>query len=54
MEKFVIALDEGTTSCRAVLYDKKAHAVASRQQEFTQFFPEPGWVEHDADRKSVV
>ena len=48
MEKFVIALDEGTTSCRAVLYDKKAHAVASRQQEFTQFFPEPGWVEHDA------
>lgn len=48
-EKYVIALDEGTTSCRAVLYDKNAHPVASKQQEFTQIFPEPGWVEHDAE-----
>lgn len=48
-EKYIIALDEGTTSCRAVLYDKNAHPVASRQQEFTQIYPQPGWVEHDAE-----
>jgi len=48
-EKYVIALDEGTTSCRAVLYDKNAHSVGSKQQEFTQIYPKPGWVEHDAD-----
>lgn len=47
--KFVIALDEGTTSCRAVLYDKNAHALDSRQMEFTQIFPKPGWVEHNAE-----
>ncbi len=48
-KKFVIALDEGTTSCRAVLYDKDAHALDSRQMEFTQIFPKPGWVEHNAE-----
>ena len=48
-EKYVIALDEGTTSCRAVLYDKDAHPIGSKQQEFQQFYPKPGWVEHDAD-----
>ena len=47
--KYVIALDEGTTSCRAVLYDKDAHALDSRQMEFTQIFPKPGWVEHNAE-----
>lgn len=48
-EKYVIALDEGTTSCRAVLYDKNAVTVGSKQQEFTQIYPHPGWVEHDAE-----
>lgn len=48
-EKYVIALDEGTTSCRAVLYDKNAHSIGSKQQEFKQIYPKPGWVEHDAD-----
>ena len=48
-KKYVIALDEGTTSCRAVLYDKDAHALDSRQMEFTQIFPKPGWVEHNAE-----
>ncbi len=48
-KKFVIALDEGTTSCRAVLYDKDAHALDSRQMEFAQIFPKPGWVEHNAE-----
>ena len=48
-EKYVIALDEGTTSCRAVFYDKNAHSIGSKQQEFKQIYPKPGWVEHDAD-----
>lgn len=48
-KKYVISLDEGTTSCRAVLYDKDAHALDSRQMEFTQIFPKPGWVEHNAE-----
>ena len=48
-KKYVIALDEGTTSCRAVLYDKDAHALDSRQMEFTQIYPKPGWVEHNAE-----
>ena len=48
-EKYVIALDEGTTSCRAVLYDKNAHSIGSKQQEFKQIYPKPGWMEHDAD-----
>ena len=43
----VLALDQGTTSSRALLFDASGHAVASAQQEFTQHFPEPGWVEHD-------
>lgn len=47
MAKFVIALDQGTTSSRAVLLDEKAKIVGIAQQEFTQIFPQPGWVEHD-------
>ena len=45
----VLALDQGTTSSRAILFDATGHAVASAQQEFTQHFPQPGWVEHDAE-----
>ena len=46
---FVLALDQGTTSSRAILFDEAATPVASAQQEFEQHFPAPGWVEHDAN-----
>ncbi|MBI5914090.1 MAG: glycerol kinase GlpK [Bacteroidetes bacterium] len=49
MSKYILALDQGTTSSRAILFDKKANIVAVEQQEFTQYYPKPGWVEHDAD-----
>ncbi|MEM6361513.1 MAG: FGGY family carbohydrate kinase, partial [Bacteroidota bacterium] len=49
MSKYIIALDQGTTSSRAVLFDKHGELLAVEQQEFTQFFPKPGWVEHDAN-----
>ncbi|GMT46132.1 MAG: glycerol kinase 2 [bacterium] len=47
MEKFILALDQGTTSSRAVLFDHNGEIKSSAQKEFTQFFPETGWVEHD-------
>lgn len=47
--QYVLALDQGTTSCRAMLFDNEGRAVAIAQREFTQFFPENGWVEHDAE-----
>ncbi|SHG49680.1 glycerol kinase GlpK [Flagellimonas flava] len=47
MDKYILALDQGTTSSRAVLVDKKGAIVAVAQKEFTQIFPKPGWVEHD-------
>lgn len=46
---FVLALDQGTTSCRALLFDQDGNKIASTQKEFTQYFPEPGYVEHDAE-----
>ena len=48
MAKYVLALDEGTTSCRCILFDKKGNQISVAQKEFTQYFPKPGWVEHDA------
>src|ERR1041385_5994141 len=45
--KYIIALDQGTTSSRAVLFDEKGNIEGIAQQEFTQFFPQSGWVEHD-------
>ena len=48
-EKMIIALDQGTTSSRAVLFNFEADIVDVSQQEFTQHFPKPGWVEHDAN-----
>ena len=45
--RYVLALDQGTTSSRAILFDEEARAVASAQREFRQIFPQPGWVEHD-------
>lgn len=46
-KKYVIALDQGTTSSRAILFDKDHNIVSVAQTEFTQFYPKPGWVEHD-------
>ena len=48
-DQFIIALDQGTTSSRAVLFDHSSSIVDVAQQEFTQHFPKPGWVEHDAN-----
>ena len=48
MTRYVLALDQGTTSSRAVLFDRAGVPVAMAQREFTQHFPQPGWVEHDA------
>ncbi len=47
MSQFILALDQGTTSSRAVVFDKKGTIISVAQQEFTQIFPKPGWVEHD-------
>ena len=49
MAKYVMALDAGTTSNRCVLFNKKGEMCSVAQREFTQYFPQPGWVEHDAD-----
>ncbi len=49
MSQYVMALDQGTTSSRAILFDAAGQVVASDQHEFTQHFPKPGWVEHDAE-----
>jgi glycerol kinase len=46
--KYLLALDQGTTSSRAIVYDETCTPVASAQKEFTQYFPQAGWVEHDA------
>ena len=48
MIKYILALDQGTTSSRAILYDQNANPLETAQQEFKQIFPQPGWVEHDA------
>ena len=48
MAKYVMALDAGTTSNRCILFDKAGNICSVVQKEFTQFFPQPGWVEHDA------
>ncbi len=47
--KYLLALDQGTTSSRAIIFDRQGVVVASAQQEFRQIFPQPGWVEHDAN-----
>ena len=48
MKKYIIALDAGTTSVRAIIYDKNLNSVGCAQKEFTQIYPKPGYVEHDA------
>ena len=49
MSRYVLALDQGTTSSRAILFDRAGRVHACAQQEFPQHFPEPGWVEHDPE-----
>ena len=49
MQQFILSFDQGTTSSRAIVFDKKGSIIASAQKEFTQIFPQPGWVEHDAN-----
>ena len=49
MAKYVMALDAGTTSSRCILFNKEGTMVSVAQKEFTQYFPKPGWVEHDAN-----
>jgi len=48
MGKYIIALDQGTTSCRAVIFNSEGKIVGAEQREFTQIYPSPGWVEHNA------
>lgn len=48
-KKYILALDQGTTSCRALLFDRDSQILGIAQKEFTQYYPQPGWVEHDAE-----
>jgi glycerol kinase len=49
LSQYILALDQGTTSSRAILFDHSGKIVHTTQKEFTQYFPRPGWVEHDAE-----
>jgi glycerol kinase len=48
-DKYILALDQGTTSSRAILFDHSGNIISLAQKEFKQFYPQPGWVEHDAE-----
>ncbi|MFZ9661956.1 MAG: FGGY family carbohydrate kinase, partial [Chitinophagaceae bacterium] len=48
MSKYILALDQGTTSSRAIVFDHSGKIINTSQKEFRQIFPQPGWVEHDA------
>src|SRR5512136_2104837 len=49
MDSYVLALDQGTTSSRAILFDRRGTVRAAAQREFRQIYPQPGWVEHDPE-----
>ncbi len=49
MPKYIMALDAGTTSNRCILFNAQGEICSMAQREFHQYFPQPGWVEHDAD-----
>jgi glycerol kinase len=49
MSNYILALDQGTTSSRSIIFDKQGNIIGLAQKEFTQIFPEAGWVEHDAE-----
>ena len=46
-KKYIVAFDQGTTSSRAIVLDHDANVISMAQREFTQIYPQPGWVEHD-------
>ncbi|MCC6761478.1 MAG: glycerol kinase GlpK, partial [Chitinophagaceae bacterium] len=48
MSRYILSFDQGTTSSRAILFNEQGHIMSVAQKEFTQYFPQPGWVEHDA------
>ena len=48
MTSYILSLDQGTTSSRAIVFNKEGAIVSMAQKEFRQFYPQPGWVEHDA------
>jgi glycerol kinase len=48
-EAYILSLDQGTTSSRAILFDERSRSFAAAQRELTQIFPRPGWVEHDPE-----
>ena len=59
MKQYILALDQGTSSSRAIVFDETGRPCASSQREFPQIFPRPGWVEHDpneiwASQASVI
>ena len=49
MPHYILALDQGTTSSRSIIFDKQGNIISVAQKEFKQIFPQPGWVEHDAE-----
>lgn len=49
-EKYIMAIDQGTTSSRAIIFNKKGEKISSSQKEFPQIFPQAGWVEHNANQ----
>ncbi len=49
MSKYILSLDQGTTSSRAIIFDLEANIISLSQQEFPQIYPQPGWVEHDPE-----
>lgn len=48
-EKYILAIDEGTTSARAIVFDKELNILGIGQNEFTQYYPQPGYVEHSPE-----
>ena len=54
MAKYMMALDAGTTSNRCILFNEKGEICSVAQEEFTQYYPQPGWVEHDAKEILVL
>src|SRR5437762_12249504 len=48
-QDYMLALDQGTTSSRTIVFDRQGNIISSAQKEFRQIFPQPGWVEHDAE-----
>ena len=47
MQQYIMALDQGTTSCRCILFDRQGCIITMAQKEYQQYYPKPGWVEHD-------